>query len=151
MTTCPEPGKWLGNARKTLLDPGTPLLTSTSPGVSGQAPLTCPTPKWENGVQGSPKRMIQDVEGAWSGGVEHRASVGSMEGFLLVSPLPATSPAKGSLRVSSLFSESWYNGHPEQSAMVRSYPNREAEAGPRSQGVARSSQPEPPAIGHTFS
>lgn len=40
----------------------------------------------------------------------------------------------GSPRVSSLFSESWYNRHPEQSAMVRSYPSREAEAGPRSQG-----------------
>lgn len=40
MATCPEPGKWLGNARETLLDPGTPPLTSTSQ----ESPVRLPSP-----------------------------------------------------------------------------------------------------------
>lgn len=37
-----RPGKQSGNAREKLPDPGDSLLPPTSPGISGQAPLTCP-------------------------------------------------------------------------------------------------------------
>lgn len=99
------------------------------------ATSSSPWGSWENGIQGSAQRKIWDIEEALSRGVGHWASGGRGQGQQASTFPPRELPAPSQpCRGQPPFSESWYNRRPEQSANVGSYPNRETEAGPGSQG-----------------